>query len=66
MISEFIYVSLLNNKTYPFIKMHGLHGSHLWVTVANVLNNSLVKSFLFLSMQKHNAFENFTKKPCTT
>lgn len=39
--------------------MHGLHGSLLWITVANVLNNSLVKSFIALSMKKHNVLENF-------
>lgn len=57
LVVEFILVSLLNNKIYPFSKMHGLHGSLLWV--ANVFNNSLVKSFIVLSMQKHNVLENF-------
>lgn len=61
LIVEFIHVPLVIRtfKIIKYIRLSKMHGSLLWITVANVFSNNLLKSFIVLSMQKHNVLENF-------
>lgn len=58
---EFIHVPLVIQtfKIIKYISLSKMHGSLLWITVANVFSNNLLKLFIVLSMQKHNVLENF-------